>query len=83
MKMGDFTILTTKEPIFDEIDFGQKITKCTIKEKACAKNQGFRAKKRSENDFTKAYCFFYTLYINKFILTLNTGVSSFLLWALL
>ena len=33
MKMGDFTILTPKEPIFDEIDFGQKITKNTIKEK--------------------------------------------------
>ena len=45
MKMGDFTILTPKEPIFDEIDFDHKITKNTIKEKACAKNQGFRAQK--------------------------------------
>ena len=57
MKMGDFTILTPKEPIFDEIDFGQKITKNTIKEKACAKNQGFKVRKRSQNDFTKSYCF--------------------------
>ena len=58
MKMGDFTILTPKEPIFDEIDFGQKITKNTIKEKACAKNQGFKVRKRSQNDFTKSYRFF-------------------------
>ena len=62
MKMGDFTILTPKEPIFDEIDFGQKITKNTIKEKACAKNQGFKVRKRSQNDFTKSYRFFYALY---------------------
>ena len=61
--MGDFTILTPKEPIFDEIDFGQKITKNTIKEKACAKKQGFKVRKRSQNDFTKSYCFFYALYI--------------------
>ena len=65
MKMGDFTILTPKEPIFDEIDFGQKITKNTIKEKACAKNQGFKVRKRSQNDFTKSYRFFYALYIGK------------------
>ena len=58
MKMGDFTILTPKEPIFDEIDFGQKITKNTIKEKACAKNQGFRAKKKSKRTSPNRTVFF-------------------------
>ena len=60
--MGDFTILTPKEPIFDEIDFGQKITKNTIKEKACAKNQGFRAKKDPKTTSPNRTVF-YALYI--------------------
>ena len=43
--MGDFTILTPKEPIFDEINFGQKITRNTIKEKARAKIRALKSEK--------------------------------------
>ena len=61
LKMCDFTILTQKETIFDKIDFGQKMSKCTAISKACAKKQVFRARKRSDlvrSKFTTVFFYF-------------------------
>ena len=71
LKIGDFRILDPERAIFDETDFGQKISKCTTNKEAYAKNHTFITRKRSKNEFFKNTSFFYALYD-----TLNGVYSS-------
>ena len=51
LKIGDFTILDPKCAIFDEITFGEKISKCARNKKTHPKNHTIMAKKKTKKRF--------------------------------